>query len=327
MSCEQCFPDAKKMSDSAPAISVLLSVRNGMPYLPTTITSIRAQTFRDFELVIVDNASTDDSVDFLRQLASEEPRLRLLLNERDLGHSGGLNRGLGECRGEWVARIDADDVALPERLERQLAFVRENSDVRLTSCLAFYIDAAGRRVGRTSHALKTREDFARYVADGTMFGILHPGVLMHRALAQELGGYREQFGAANDADLWCRFAERGNPILVQQEYLMEYRVHPGQISAQFMRARIQYEWARACARERRAGNPEPNWENFLASWNRAPLWTRLNRERKTRAKYFYRLAALNYACGSRARALVEMAAAAVLQPSYAVQRALAQRLD
>ena len=314
------------MSETPPPISVLMSVWNGLPYVRATIESIRAQTHADFEFIIVDNVSTDGTREFLREVAATDPRIRLFLNEENLGHSGGLNRGLAECRGEWVARIDADDIALPERLARQLAFVRENPDVRLTSSLAFYIDANGRRVGKTYHPLATREIFQRIMAEGEMIGLLHPGAFMDRALAQRLGGYREPFGAANDIDLWCRIAEAGSVILVQQERLMEYRVHPGAISNSFYTARIKYEWVRACAHARRNGRPEPTWEEFSAEWDAKPLLHRLNRARKTCAKASYRQAALDYICGHRLRAAWRFSIAALLQPAYALRRLAGQRI-
>ena len=310
-----------------PPVSVLMSVWDGLPYVRQTVASVRAQTFQDFEFVIADNASTDGTVDFLRETAREDPRVRLVLNAENLGHSGGLNRGLAECRGRWVARIDADDVALPERLARQLAFVAEHPTLKLASSLAYYIDAEGRRVGQTYHDLATPADFERYMAAGEMIGLLHPGAIMDRETAVRLGGYRAPFGAANDIDLWARIAETGALVLVQQERLMEYRVHPGQISAsKFMEQRMQYEWARACSRARRAGQSEPAMEAFLAAQSSAPWLTRWNRSRKTRAKYFYRQAGLHHICGQRGRALFEFAGAALLQPGYALNRLRGQML-
>jgi glycosyltransferase involved in cell wall biosynthesis len=304
-----------------PSISVLMSVWNGLPYVRATVESILGQTHADFEFIIVDNVSTDGTRDYLREAAAKDPRIRLFFNETNLGHSGGLNRGLAECRAPWIARMDADDIALPTRFERQRAFVADEPRLGLTSCLAHYIDSSGRRIGKTFHLLKTPADFDRYMATGEMIGILHPGAFMNRELVQRLGGYREPYGAANDIDLWCRIAEAGSLILVQQEYLMEYRVHPGQISAaKFLQARTQYEWTRACARARRSGQPEPTWDAFVAGLQARPWPTRLNHERKTRAKYLYREAGVHYACGHRLGALWRLACACALQPGYAFGR-------
>lgn len=310
---------------SSPAVSVLMSVWNGMPFVPLTVRSVLAQSFREFEFVIVDNCSSDGTRDFLTEAAASDSRLRLVFNERNLGHSGGLNRGLDECTGTWIARIDADDIALPTRLERQLAFVSQEPRLKVTSSLAHYIDANGRRVAKTYHDLKTPADFERYMAASEMIGLLHPGAFMDRQFVAALGGYREEFGAANDIDLWARVAEAGGMILVQQEYLMEYRIHPGQISAaKFAEARKQYEWCRSCAKARRAGTPPMAWKTFCDEWDSTPWPARINRWRKLRAKHLYRDAGVRFACGSTLGAVVEFAAAALLQPGYAFRRVAGQ---
>jgi glycosyltransferase involved in cell wall biosynthesis len=310
-----------------PVVSVLMSMRNARPYVEQTIRSVVAQTFPSWEMIVVDNASEDGSADLVEALARGEPRIRVLRNAADLGHSGGLNRGLAECRGRWIARIDADDVALPTRLERQLDFVRRNPDVKVTSCLAYYIDSNGTRVGRTTHDLIDRNAFARYMDRNEPIGILHPGALIDRATLAAVGAYREAFGPANDIDLWCRIAERGELILVQPEHLMEYRVHSGSISAtSFLLARLKAQWARDCMRARRRGDAEPSWETFVASRQNAPWWRHLNRWRKTHAKRLYRQSGQNFVGRRRVRAIVEIVAAALLEPTYTLLRLQEQRL-
>ena len=304
-----------------------MSVRNGLPYLEQTIRSVLAQTFQDWEFVIVDNASTDGTPELIDGFARTEARIRLLRNTTDLGHSGGLNAGLEHCHGIWVARIDADDIALPERLDQQLAFLRANPDVGVTSCLAYYINAEGKRSGKTFHDLTTREAFAEYMRKDLAIGILHPGTMIDRQLLQQAGGYREQFGAANDIDLWARLCEAGAIILVQDEYLMEYRIHTQSIIAHdFEEARLQYQWARDCMRARRHGLTEPSWESYLEERRNAPLWKRFNRWRKTQARRLYRQSARNAITRHAIRAGIEILGAAVLQPGYTVPRLKGQIL-
>ncbi|HEX7470584.1 MAG TPA: glycosyltransferase family 2 protein [Verrucomicrobiae bacterium] len=305
---------------SQPKISVLMSVRNGLPFVQQTVASLLGQTFTDFEFVIVDNASTDGTQEFLKHLASVTPRIRLFLNEQDLGHSGGLNRGLAECRANWIARIDADDVALPNRLERQFAFVQAHPEVAVTCCLAYYINARGVRKGKTFLEITTIEKFREYMARNEAIGLLHPGVLMRRDAALAVGGYREQFGGANDIDLWARISER-HAILVQPEYLMEYRIHGAAISSgKFLDSRLKYEWVRACTLARRSGHAEPDWETFLRDWNNVGLWTRLNRRRKTLAKMYYRYSGENFITDKKIKGLWLFLLSALLQPDYAVHR-------
>jgi glycosyltransferase involved in cell wall biosynthesis len=310
-----------------PLISVLMSVRNGLPYVEQTVGSILAQTIRDWEFIIVDNASTDGSADAIERISKTEPRITLIRNLTDLGHSGALNVGLRHCHGSWIARIDADDIALPDRFERQLEFLRDNPDVKVTSCLAYYINSEGTRVGKSSHDLTTREAYARYMRQNLAIGILHPGATIDREELHEIGGYRQEYGPANDIDLWARLCERGVLILVQEEYLMEYRVHRGSETAQdFEHARLKYQWARDSMRARRQGRPEPPWDAYVDSRLHAPWWKRLNRWRKTNARRLYRQSAQNLISRRAIRALMEMAIATLLQPTYTVPRLKGQIL-
>lgn len=310
-----------------PLISVLMSVRNGLPYVEQTVRSIQEQTFGGWEFIIVDNGSTDGSAEAINRISKIEPRITLIRNASDLGHSGALNVGLQRCRGTWIARIDADDIALPHRLERQLEFLGNNPDVKVASCLAYYINAEGKRVGKSFHDLTTREAYARYMRQNLAIGILHPGAMIDRTVLNEAGGYRQEFGPANDIDLWARLCERGALILVQDEFLMEYRVHSGSETAQdFEHSRLKYQWARDCMRARRRGLPEPRWETYVDGRQHASWWKRLNRWRKTNARRLYRQSAQNLISRRAIRALLEMAMATVLQPTYTVPRLKGQLL-
>ena len=301
-----------------------MSVRNGLRYLDAAVESILAQTYSNFEFIIVDNGSTDGTLEALTKIAAQDERIRLLRNTGNQSQSDGLNLGLQACRGAWIARMDADDVALPDRLARQLAFVKENSDLKAVSCLAYYIDAKSRRVGKTFHDLTSREVFERYMSEGRAPGLMHPGALIDTTVLKRLHGYRSAFEPANDIDLWCRISDHG-VVLVQSEYLMEYRVHGGSdIAKSFSVALQKALWARNCMRARRSGKPEPAWEAFLAQRRSAPWWLRLNRWRKAKAKQLYRQSALNRISSRVFQAVLEMIGATLLQPNYAVMRLIGQ---
>jgi len=313
--------------NASPQVSVLMSVRNGLPYAPRAINSIVCQTFGEWEFVIVDNASTDRTVEEIEFIAATESRIRLIRSSSDLGHSGGLNKGLEICRGPWVARIDADDVALPNRLERQLDFLRKNPDVQVTSCFGYYIDQNDVIVGNITHDLTTREAFRRYVERQLAIGILHPGALISRDLLLRVRGYRGAFDPANDIDLWGRLVDAGALILVQPEPLMKYRVHDGSISAHsFRRNRLKYQWARDCMRSRRRAEVEPAWDEYVASRESASFWKKLNRWRRASARQLYRQSGQHFISRRVLQACCGISLAIVLQPSYAIRRFLTQRL-
>ena len=304
-----------------------MSVRNGARYISQSIESVILQTFTNWELIIVDNASTDETGELIKTYAKREMRIHLIFNKFDLGHSGGLNKGIEASSGEWIARIDADDVALPHRLERQVTFVRDNSQVIVTSCLAYYIDEIGIRVGKTYHDLTSPQEFRRYMETNDAIGLLHPGVLMKRQNIVAVGGYREIFGAANDIDLWNRVSELGGLILVQPEYLMEYRIHSNSIvSRDFFSARKSYEWARACMIARRSAKQEPDWDSFSATWDNVTAYQRINRSRKLYAKYYYRQSGQNFITKKTGKAFCQMVIAGLLQPTYVIRRFYKQML-
>jgi len=297
-----------------------MSVYNGMPYLERALKSILAQTVTDIEAIVVDDGSTDGSRALVAACAAADSRLKLLGNRTRSGQSAGLNKAAAAASAPWLAVLDADDVALESRIERQLDFVARHPGLKAAGSLAYYIDAGGRRIGTAQHDLATLEIFRRYMERGEAIGFLHSGALIEHATLNRVGGYRTAFEPANDGELWNRISETG-PILIQQEYLVEYRVHTQSLSAQsFLKMRMKYDWIRASMRARRQGEAEPTWQEFLRQWNAEPVYRRMNRRRKISAKRHYRQAGLHYASGRRGKAVLDLFAAVALQPAYALPR-------
>src|SRR5579864_8737730 len=143
-----------------PKVSVLLAVHDGEPYVHEAVRGVLKQTFREFEFLVVDDASTDNTVAIVDSFA--DPRIRILRNEHNLGQVPSLNRGLLEARGEYVARIDADDVSLPRRLERQVALLDAQPEVALVGAWMSLVDDSGRPITRLTARM---EDKLRFVVD------------------------------------------------------------------------------------------------------------------------------------------------------------------
>lgn len=188
---------------STPAISVILAVHNGGPLLDEAIHSILAQTFTDFELLVIDDGSTDDS--YNRAAAFKDSRIRILRNETNIGLTRSLNRGLAEARGEFVARQDADDISLPGRFAAQVEFLRANRFVVLVGTSAIRINPKGGRIG--TNDLPTTHEAIRW-ASLVDNPFLHTSVMFRRAVVQELGGYDEEFSVCQDYALWNKLAAK-----------------------------------------------------------------------------------------------------------------------
>jgi glycosyltransferase involved in cell wall biosynthesis len=204
-------------------VTVLLPVYQGRAHLAEAIDSILSQSFRDFELLVVDDGSSDGSAEVIA--ARRDPRIRCVRNERNLGLVASLNRGLELARGELVARMDADDVSLPQRLRRQVDFLDANPEIG--ACGAWTV-TAGRRAGaHVEYPTRPEELRCRLLFDPAM---AHPTLCLRRAwLERHDLRYDAAYPHAEDYDLWRR-AVAHFPLVNLGEVLLRYRVHDVSVS-------------------------------------------------------------------------------------------------
>ena len=185
-----------------PAITVLMTVFNGGRHLAPAVQSILSQSHTDFEFLIVDDASTDGSIEELRSFAAGDSRIRLLLNDRNKGQTACLNQGLREAKGRWIARQDADDLSLPGRLVEQWAVIQSCPDLVLVGVNGWIIDDKGACAGLI-HAPLHDPGIRWSMPFRNPF--IHTGVMFR---AGE-GFYDEEFKICQDWEFWSRLAERG----------------------------------------------------------------------------------------------------------------------
>lgn len=206
-------------------LSVVMSVYNGEATLAATLESIFAQTFSGFELIVVDDGSTDRTGEILRE--ARDPRLRVI-SQANTGLTGALIRGCEEARGEAIARHDCGDRSLPARFERQLALI--DGGAVLAACASRFVDPDGdtlyvaRGDGEEIRRSLREHDASR------VHGIVHGSAMFRRDAYLTAGGYRPQFRLAQDLDLWIRLAALG-PVAVAGEVLYESRFDEKSISA------------------------------------------------------------------------------------------------
>jgi glycosyltransferase involved in cell wall biosynthesis len=217
---------ARSHSRRKPRVSVLMSVYNGERYLNRAVQSILAQTFEDFEFIIVDDGSTDRSQKLLRQFSSRDARIRLV----SLPHAGitqALNHGLAIATGEFVARMDADDIANPERFARQVEFLDAHPEIALVGCGYALIDEKDRILDTEVPAVDDYTIQDRHLRGLTT--ICHPCAMARSKSLASIGGYDESYPVAQDLDLYLRLGEIGK-LANLPEILMKYRYHPNSTS-------------------------------------------------------------------------------------------------
>ena len=236
-------------------VSVVLPVRNGGAYLSLAIASILSQSWRDLELLVIDDGSHDGAVQALSARWAGEARLRITRNP-GRGLVAALNFGLRAARGELIARMDADDVALPDRLALQVQFLDAHPDIAVVGAQVAAIDAAGALTGEATHFPTDPAALAAaLLARGCV--VKHPSVVARKDALLGVGGYRPAFALAEDYDLWLRLAERTR-LANLPDVLLHYRGHSGQLSAGVnLEQRFVRDLALIAARLRRAGEADP----------------------------------------------------------------------
>lgn len=186
-------------ASSAPKISVIMSVYNGMPYLKEAVQSILAQTYKNFEFIIVDDASTDRSWQYLKSL--KDKRLKLIKNKKNLGLAKSLNITLRQAQGDFVARMDADDVSLPQRLEKQMQFFKKNPSVDICGTWVNLIDENSQIIGEKKYPVND-SGIKKLLA--WQPSIIHPTLMTRAKVLKELAGYDSKFDLAEEYELLMR---------------------------------------------------------------------------------------------------------------------------
>ena len=214
------------MTTTGPTVSVLMSVYNGEKYLAEAVESILAQTLADFDFIIIDDGSKDGSLAMLQKYAARDPRIHLT-SRPNQGLTRTLNEAFSQARGEFIARMDSDDVARPDRFENQVRFLRGHPQVVCTGGWFELIDGEGRLLTLlrppTDDVEIQRQALAGHGA------ICHPSAMIRRQALERINGYDTDFKTAQDLDLWLRLGEIGKLANVPVPVL-SFRLHESSVS-------------------------------------------------------------------------------------------------
>jgi glycosyltransferase involved in cell wall biosynthesis len=250
-------------------VTVLMSVYNGMPYLPEAVDSILKQTFRDFVFLIINDGSTDGTEDYLKRLTDQRVRV---VHQSNRGLGAALNRGIAMCETEFLARMDSDDVSLPLRLEAQVDYLSAHKKVGLVGTQIAYFTAAGRS-GFSPPLASEHEAIYADLLRG-VHAMVHASFMCRTSVIKAIGGYRVDT-MGQDWDLFLRMGEASR-LANLNRVLYLYRIHAGSVHASDqLNIKRQHSYACHCARRRAQGRPEITFEEMVAEQRARPSLQRM----------------------------------------------------
>lgn len=249
-----------------PRVSVIMAAYNRERFLAEAVESILTQDFADFELILVDDGSTDATPEIAAGLARRDRRV-VILRQNNAGVAAARNAAMARARGEYAAIMDSDDISFPMRLRRQVDFLDATPGVCGVGTRYFFIDADGRRTGPRRYARDPDAEPAklptepaalrRRLLEKGVFHLLHPTAMFRTDAIREAGGYREIFQAAEDSDLHLRLLTGGQELANLDELLFLYRQGGDNLSYASLDVLIQRLAALAAAHRRLAGREDP----------------------------------------------------------------------
>jgi len=299
---------------SNPKVSVLLATYNAMPFLPAAVESVLQQSFRDFELILVDDGSTDDSAQYLDSLSDE--RIKYIRQE-NAGLAAALNHGISHCRGEYIARMDGDDISLPQRFAEQVAFLDKNQDIGCVGTQTAPFGSA--RVGSDLKLPTAHDEIYQALWTGA-HAIVHASVMMRSGLVHEINGYWPFRLVAEDYDFFLRMGEITRFATIDR-VLYHTRFHMASINGRGMlQMRRSVDYARDRAVRRREGLPEISFDDFISARTEAPRWRRSIEAIDAYARSQYRASVAEFCGGRPFVGYSRLAWAAICAPSLTVKR-------
>jgi glycosyltransferase involved in cell wall biosynthesis len=298
----------------SPEITIIVPIYNGAAYLAETLQSILSQTFTDYELLAIDDGSTDNSADIVRSL--KDDRIRLIQRD-NAGLCHALNLGIAEAKAPYIARSDQDDVSFPDRLERQLRVMEDHPEAL---GVFSYVTKLG-----SKHTWSNADRFV--MAPGKLKeyqpmedGCLEPSTIFIRTAAlRSIGGFRQAYYPVDDWDMECRLAQVGR-VLIMCEPLVAYRF---QANANTYRVYAEMcdktRWTKDSYRRRLQSIPELTFDQFMLA-QPMDIWSRLNRFRKDSSKLHMRTAGNRYLDGQYLTAAGHLFASVLFNPADLVRR-------
>lgn len=302
-------------------MSVILPVYNQEKYLHETIESILAQTFKEFELIILDDGSSDKSAEIIRDFKNRDDRVKAYY-KKNTGKSNSTNYLVSQAKGQWCAFIDADDVMLPGRLEKQVEWHKKFVGVDAFSCNCSYTNGEGSLFGTQRYTgLSTPAAFRLTIKKNKFITCSYTGLMVSRKAFIDVGGLDPVYEPCEDFEFVNRFVDKGLVLLVIPEVLMKYRIHPSAITIKkpllvldtiaFVKHNISL---------RRVSQPNISYQAFCTIRSKYPRLKKLNKQRFNYSMILFRNAGLAILSKQYGSFFLKILASVMLSPNYVFKK-------
>lgn len=296
----------------------IIPVYNGEKLIAQTIDSILSQTVLPEQIIIVDDCSTDRTISILEEYKKQLPELITIIKHKEnLGRSMARNSALDIVKTDYCLMIDADDIAEPDRLEKQVRFMDQNKDVCASSSFVKYINSNGQIFSKGKLDILTRDIYNKYMESNEIIGLFSPASIVRMSMINESNlRFRPQFKQAEDIDFWNRISEK-YIIIAQPEYLTRYRIHSGSVTtSKFFCSQFYLKYIKNCIVRRRNGKNELSLEEFETQEKNRPVLIKIIDYRKVLSKKIFHDIGFFIAERKYVKAILFILFAFVIRPKY-----------
>ncbi len=315
------------MTKSTPALSVVMPAYNAEKYIGRAIESILNQSFRDLELIIGEDRSSDATWEIIQDYAARDDRIKVFRNDENSGAAATINKAVAMAAAQFVAGMDADDISVAHRLERQLAVLHAQPEIAVVGSYVSHVNEDDEILSLSQTGPTSIEHFETLRRQGEPTMVFGGTAMYEKRTFEAAGGYDSSLRAAADIEFCDRMAEHG-PIVALPEPLLLYRVYStSNVMLRFREGRRTHRFLEARRAARLGGEPLPSREQYVAAELALPWWKRLNIWRDDFSQYHYRQAGLAYGEGRKLQTAVHLLISGVTGPWHVLRRVWDQRLS
>lgn len=297
-------------------ISVVIPCKNVERYIERAVMSILNQTYRAFEVIIVNDGSSDNTERIIWNLQCKDERIKVISLKESLGISNALNAAIESSCCEWIARMDGDDISLPNRFERQINFLRKYPEVKLVGCLPYYINEHDEIIAKMNLDTFTPEEFKKKISGGKLIFIPGGTSMIHKPTLLKLGGFNKDFDIIEDLEINMRFALNGHLILNVPEYLYMYRKHKLSLTSNAFIINKKVRWTKKRVHCILSGQPLPSYEEYTKMELSLALFSKIRIIRDDYAALFFKRFGQNLISKRLLRAFFFFLLSVLIKPEY-----------